>query len=211
VVPGAGGIHTDRIQSDDLAGPLPEVLPDVPIVVNPRGQRPGSLRQDVFLQAIPLVLEKSPQALFICPSLAGDAESETLVKSLGIEKNVRLWPRLGQQAQLWGLLRRSQIFVSPSLHDGTPNSLLEAMACGCFPVVGNIESMREWIQPGVNGLLVDATSPAALAEAIVAALDHPDLRVAARIENARIIARRADYGGCMALVEAFYEKVVSSR
>jgi hypothetical protein len=43
------------------------------------------------------------------------------------------------------------------------------------------------------------------------ALDRADLRAAARIENARIIARRADYGGCMALVEAFYEKVVSSR
>ncbi len=176
-------------------------------MVNPRGQRPGSLRQDIFFQSIPLVLKKIPQALFICPPLAGDVESEHWVESLGIRSNTKLWPRL-DRVQMWALFKKAQVFVSPSIHDGTPNSLLEAMACGCFPVVGNIESMQEWVTPGVNGLLVDAASPRALADGIIAALENPALCASAKNENAHIIAERAAYGRCMAITEAFYQKVV---
>jgi len=74
-------------------------------------------------------------------------------------------------------------------------------------VVGNIESMQEWITPGVNGLLVDGASPRALADGIIAALENPALCAAAKIENARIIAERATYQHCMAMAEAFYQKV----
>ena len=207
VVPGGGGICLDEIEADSRSGVLPEELPDGPIVVNPRGQRPGSLRQDIFFLAIPLVLEKVPQAVFVCPSLAGDVESEQWVNRLEIRSRVRLWGRL-DRAQLWTLFKRAQVFVSPSIHDGTPNSLLEAMACGCFPVVGNIESLCEWIRPGVNGLLVDATSPRSVADGIITALETPTLRVSAKNENARVIAERAEYGRCMAMAEAFYRAIL---
>jgi glycosyltransferase involved in cell wall biosynthesis len=206
IVPGAGGIRLDEMKALSKSGMLPEELPDVPIVVNPRGQRPGSLRQDVFFRSIPLVVEKIPEALFLCPNLAGDWEAEQWVESLGIQKNTKLWPHL-ERAQMWSLYHKAWVFVSPSIHDGTPNSLLEAMASGCFPVVGNIESMQEWVKPGVNGLLVDATSPRDLADGIIAALGSPDLLTAAKNENARIIAERAAYERCTAMVEAFYYEI----
>ena len=205
VVPGAGGIRLDEIEAAAKSGTLPEELPDVPLVVNPRGQRPGSLRQDVFFQSIPLVLKKIPQALFICPPLAGDADSEHWVESLGLKANTKLWPHL-DRAQMWKLFNKARVFVSPSIHDGTPNSLLEAMACGCFPVVGNIESMREWVTNGINGLLVEATSPRLLADGIITALENPALCASAKYENARIIAERAEYRHCMAMTETFYKK-----
>jgi len=205
VIPGAGGIHFDEIEAVSRSEPLPEELPDVPIVVNTRGQRPGSLRQDVFFHSIPLVLAKNSQVLFICTQLAGDVESEHWVKSLGIRSNTKLWPRL-ERVQMWALFKKAQVFVSPSIHDGTPNSLLEAMSCGCFPVVGNIESMQEWVTPGFNGLLVDATSARSLADGIITALENPALCETAKKENARIIAERADYRRCMAMAEAFYQK-----
>jgi glycosyltransferase involved in cell wall biosynthesis len=210
VVPGGGGIRLDEIEADSRSGVLPEELPDAPVVVNPRGQRPGSLRQDVFFRAIPLVLEKVPQAVFVCPSLAGDVASERWVDRLEIRSNTRLWRRL-DRAQLRALFKRAQVFVSPSVHDGTPNSLLEAMSCGCFPVVGDIESMHEWIRPGVNGLLVDATSPRSMADGIVAALEAPALRAAAKNENTRVITERAEYGCCMAMTEVFYRKVLECK
>jgi glycosyltransferase involved in cell wall biosynthesis len=208
VVPGGGGIRLDEMDAGAAESvALPEEFPSGAVIVNPRGQRPGSLRQDVFFQAIPLVLEKAPGAVFICPPLAGDVEAEKWVDELEIRASTRLWPRL-DRAQMWILLKRSQLFVSPSVHDGTPNSLLEAMACGCFPVVGRVESLGEWIQDGRNGLLVDATSPRLLADGMLAALQDPALRAAAKIENARIIAERAEYGRCMAMVGAFYRGLV---
>ena len=210
IVPGAGGIRLEEMtcsESEQGIEMLFQELPPGPIVVNPRGQRPGSLRQDVFFRAIPLVLEKIPQAVFICPSLATDAECEHWVDALGIRPSTKLWPRLNQN-QLWSLFTKALVFVSPSLHDGTPNSLLEAMACGCFPVTGNIESMREWIQTGTNGLLVDATSVRSLADGMITALETPSLRATAKIKNALIIAERAEYWHCMAKVEAFYRGIL---
>ena len=105
------------------------------------------------------------------------------MKRLKLNTNqVRLLPYLSQH-ELWDLFLRSEVSVSVSAHDGTPNSLLEAMACGCFPVVGDIESLREWITPGVNGLLVDPDQPQAVAEAVLLALDLPDLRASAKERN----------------------------
>ena len=207
IVPGSGGIRLDEINSVSRIEKLPEDLPESMIIVNPRGQRPGSLRQDMFFQAIPAVLKIFPQATFVCPSLAGDAEAERWVDNLGVRSNTKLWPRLSQ-AQLWSLFHRSQIFVSPSRHDGTPNSLLETMACGCFPVVGNIESMREWVKSGVNGFLVEADQPQSIANAIVQAINQPALREKAAIYNATLIAERAAYAPNMARVESFYKNLV---
>jgi len=210
VVPGGGGIRMDAIrEAVTTSQALPEALPqDALLVVNPRGARPGSLRNDVFFRAIPGVLARVPQAFFVCPPLAGEAEAEGWVARLGVGARTRLWPRLSQP-QLWALLGRAQVYVSPSVHDGTPNSLLEAMACGCFPVVGDIESMREWVTPDVNGLLVDATDVQALEAALVAALSDPGLLGRAGKENARLLAERADYPRCMAQARAFYQKVLT--
>ena len=84
---------------------------------------------------------------------------------------VELGPMM-PQTELAKQLRRAHIVVSPSTHDGTPNSLLEAIACGCFPIAGNIESIHEWIRDSENGLLVDPTDPQALAQAIIIAITN---------------------------------------
>jgi glycosyltransferase involved in cell wall biosynthesis len=106
------------------------------------------------------------------------------------------------------LFRQAQVVVSPSTHDGTPNTLLEAMACGCFPVVGDIESLREWITPGKNGFLVDPADPQGLAEAILIGLQNPELRAQAHKQNARLIAERAEYHEVMRQAAEFYRLLI---
>jgi glycosyltransferase involved in cell wall biosynthesis len=106
------------------------------------------------------------------------------------------------------LFRSSAIAVSPSIHDGTPNTLLEAMACGCFPVAGDLESLREWIDPGVNGFLIDPSDPSALAEAIISALEKPDLRQKAEKYNQVLISDRAEYQTSMEKALEFYQSFI---
>lgn len=48
---------------------------------------------------------------------------------------------------------RSRIFVSIPSTDATSVSLLEAMSCGCIPVVSDLPSNREWILDGINGII----------------------------------------------------------
>jgi glycosyltransferase involved in cell wall biosynthesis len=207
VVPGSGGIILTEIErirfnSRDLQT---DFLPaGVPLVVNPRGFRPGSVRNDVFFSAIPLVLQRRPDVAFVCPAMAGQPEAIQAAALLPQKNKLHLLPHLPQQ-HLWDLFVRSTVMASISQHDGTPNTLLEAMACGCFPVAGDIESIREWITPGVNGLLVEPTSPQGTAEAILTALDSPVLRKAAAEQNSRLIQERAEVGLVREKIRAFYQ------
>ncbi|MBN2385832.1 MAG: glycosyltransferase family 4 protein [Anaerolineales bacterium] len=201
VVPGNGGIHTEIFYP-------PAEPPGEPVVVNPRGFR-GYVRNDTFFKSIPLVLARQPQVRFRCAGMAGQPEALDWLKRLDVEAAVELLPPR-PHAGMADVFRSAQVAVSPSTHDGTPNTLLEAMACGCFPVAGDLESIREWIVPGENGLLIDPADPQALAQAILNALDDAGLRQEALKKNARLIARRAEYRRCMAQAETFYRQIVGN-
>ncbi len=192
VVPGNGGLDLKRVKEVTKGKELPFDLPaDRPLVINPRGFRPGSVHQDTFFRSIPLVLEKVPQAFFICTAMQGQPEAEKWVEKLGIQDHVLLLPYL-PQGQLWQVYSQSKVYVSLSSHDGTPNTFLEALACGCFPVVGDIESLREWLRDGKNGLLVDPMDPHQAADAVIQALTDEALLASARQKNFAMIKQRVD-------------------
>jgi glycosyltransferase involved in cell wall biosynthesis len=164
------------------------------------------VRNDTFFKSIPLVLEKYPEVIFTCAFMAGQVEALDWVQKLGIEKNVRLLPFVSQP-ELWKEFARSQVSLSISQHDGTPNSLLEAMAIGCLPICGDIESIRQWITNGENGWLVDPTDETALAVKILQTLDDPEFQLRAAKKNLQIIQQQADVQIIREKVKAFYAKV----
>ena len=199
VTPGSGGIRTDVFYP-------PKKLVEEPVVINPRGFR-TYVRNDVFFKAIPLVLKEIPQAHFLCASIAGETQALQWIEELGIGHAVELLSPM-PHAQMGKVYRRAAVLVSPSVHDGTPNTLLEGMACGCFPVAGDLESIREWIKNGENGLLIDATDVYRLAESIVSALKSKDLRKQAAGLNAKRIAEGAEYNACMSQASYFYQRII---
>jgi glycosyltransferase involved in cell wall biosynthesis len=200
VVPGNGGIDLAGLRREAAAATVPtgsgieEVppSPEGPLVINPRGLR-GYVRNDTFFQSIPLVLERNPSVHFVCTSMAGQAEALGWVSRLRLNEHVRLLPPLSQ-GQLWNLMMHSDAAVSISNHDGTPNTLLESMACGCFP--------------GQNGLLVEPGKPQDLAAALLVALDDSSLRQAAAETNLRLIQERAEINLVRAQVEVFYQRSI---
>ncbi|HEX2697650.1 MAG TPA: glycosyltransferase family 4 protein [Anaerolineales bacterium] len=199
VAPGNGGIKTDIFYPPSR--PVEE-----PVILNPRGFR-AYVRNDVFFRAIPLVLKKVPNAKFICASMAGESQAVKWIQQLNIAHAVELLPPL-PHSEMAEVFRRAQVIVSPSVHDGTPNSLLEGMTCGCFPVAGDLESIREWITPGRNGLLVNATIPQSLADAILEGLENKNLREQAAGINSKLIEERAEYTRNMEKAKSFYEKTL---
>lgn len=201
-VVGNGGINLAEIQNA-----VKEITPaDPPQVINPRGFRSGSVRNDTFFKSIPLVLEKRPEVRFLCPWMAGQREALDWVERLGIGQNLTLLPMLSQ-TELWREFARSAMSISVSVHDGTPNSLLEAMSVGCLPVCGDIESIREWIIDGENGLLVDPASPGDLAAAILRGLEDTELRRKAAERNLEMIRSRAEVSLVRRKVFDFYQEI----
>jgi len=199
VIPGNGGIDPHIFHPP--AAPVPD-----PVIINPRGFR-NYVRNDTFFKSIPLVLERMPQARFKAVAMQGEKVARQWVERLGIQHAVELLPHLAHP-DMADLFRSAALLVSPSTHDGSPNSVLEGMASGCLPIVGDIESLREWISTGDNGLLVNPGDPADLADSILTGLGDQDLRLKAARVNASIISQRADYKTCMEQAAAFYEVVI---
>jgi glycosyltransferase involved in cell wall biosynthesis len=199
VAPGNGGIRTDVFYPP--ANPVEQ-----PVIINPRGFRPY-VCNEAFFKAIPLVLEKQPKAKFIFALMAGESQALQWIRELEIGHAVELLPPVSH-FEMAEVFRRAQIVASPSIHDGTPNTLLEGIACGCFPVAGDLESIREWITPGKNGLLLDATNPQSIAEVMLSALENKNLRQTAAGLNQNMIVARAEYEQNMRRAEKFYEKLV---
>jgi len=199
VAPGNGGIRTDVFYP-------PKNLVEEPVILNPRGVRPY-VRNDTFFKAIPLVLKKYPHAKFMCTSMAGEAQAMQWTKTLGIDHAVELLAPI-PNVEMAAVYSRAQILVSPSIHDGTPNTLLEGMACGCLPIAGDLESIREWITPNENGLLFDSTDHQSIADAIIQGIENKNLRGRAAGLNQEIISARAEYKSNMLRAEEFYRTII---
>ncbi|MBC8331062.1 MAG: glycosyltransferase family 4 protein [Anaerolineae bacterium] len=199
VLPGGGGIQMDVFYPHTLGR---EAGGEGCVIINPRGLR-AYVRSDTFFEAVPRVLARHPEAQFICPAMQNQPEAESWASRLGAGDSLSLLPRLSR-VQMAAAYRQAQIVLSITEHDGTPNTLLEALACGCFPIVGDIPSLREWIRDGENGFLVDPGDADALAKAVGAALLDPELRARAREINLKMIAARAEYGAVMERAEQFY-------
>jgi glycosyltransferase involved in cell wall biosynthesis len=123
---------------------------------------------DMFLEAIEKLIEKVPSARFLW---IGDGE---LRHELNRQIHER---RLADHVQLLGtrqdvpeLLLASDLFVLPSLWEGMPNAVLEAMAAGLPVVATAVDGTPEVVEAEVTGWLVPPSDPDALFRAIYAAL-----------------------------------------
>lgn len=209
VAPGNGGIDLSQIRQfhTPLTPETEALIPkDHTLIINPRGLR-AYTRTDTFFRSIPLILEKEPKTAILCPAMAGEAEAQRWSAAIHADERVVLLPSLPQN-QLWDLFTRCPISLSITSHDGTPNTLLEAMSCGSFPIAGDIESLREWITPGENGILVDPGSPEALADAVITMLHDGEKRAHASQFNLAMVSERAEISKVRPRIAAFYQKLL---
>jgi glycosyltransferase involved in cell wall biosynthesis len=137
--------------------------------------------------------------------MRGQPRAEKWLRDLGINASVSLLPFL-PQSELWALYSNADVYISLSSHDGIPNSFLEAIACGCFPVAGNIASLREWVDHGKNGWLVEPRDMHAAADAVISVLCDKNLRDRAAVINQKIVVDRADIQQIKKVVEKFYKQ-----
>jgi glycosyltransferase involved in cell wall biosynthesis len=121
-----------------------------------------------------------PEAKFL---VVGDGPERTALEaqaeSLGISSRVSF---LGHRRDVPALLASADVFALPSLFEGLPLSVLEAMAAAKPVVASRIGGTDEAVVDGVTGILVPPSDPAALAQAIRTVLADPQL--AARLGGA---------------------------
>lgn len=83
----------------------------------------------------------------------------------------------GQHRNVWPFYNLAEIFVLPSLSEGSPNVLLEAMMAQTPIVATAVGGVPETVEHESSALLVPSRDPEKLAEAMRRLLDSPELRV----------------------------------
>lgn len=155
----------------DMAHYARAPLPDAPIVLmiarllSSKGTRE-------YAAAATALRQRHPAARFL---LVGPFDEGP--DSIGREE-VRQWltrgvEYLGSTDDVRPLIAQARIYALPSYREGTPRSVLEAMAMGRPIVTCDVPGCRETVEHGVNGLLVPARDPRALADAIDHLLRNP--------------------------------------
>ena len=102
------------------------------------------------------------------------------VTYVGEQKDVRPW------------LSQCTAYVLPSYHEGTPKTVLEAMACGRPTITTDAPGCRDTVADGINGYLVPVRDVAAIVEAMEKMLDHPEKTAAMAAQARRICEERYD-------------------
>lgn len=116
------------------------------------------------------------------------AAVEAQLREAGIADRVVLHGKLPAE-QVHPLVRSSDIAVLPSLTEGLPNAVMEAMAHGVAVVASDVGGVGELLGTGA-GTVVPPRDPAALAGGLAAFLDDPGGRAAAGAEGRRRVAER---------------------
>ena len=131
--------------------------------------------QDWLIRAMPAVLAAVPAAVLV---LVGDGEWRATLERLANETGVG--DRMiftGSIQNPLAVVEHADVVVLPSLSEGLPIALLEAMAIGRAVVASRVGGIPEVVQDGETGLLIPAADSQALSSAIVRLLMDPHLRV----------------------------------
>jgi glycosyltransferase involved in cell wall biosynthesis len=212
VLPSGGGLQRDIFNTE---APAPDArarwgIPNGrPVLFNPRNFRPLFVRTREFFLALEQVQREFPQVVVACAGMENNPLAMEWAAKLPDPDSIKLLPPLNRK-EMAELFKIAELSVSPSINDGTPNSLLEAMACGAFPVAGDVDSVREWITDGENGLLCDARDPASIAASILRGLRDDQLRKRAAALNEQLIDSHAEHGAVMRAATEFYRAVLAS-
>lgn len=128
-----------------------------------------------LIQAAPEIIARQPHVKFV---LIGDgplrAELEQQIKARGVQDHFVL---LGFRHDVPELLPLFDIFVLPSLYEGLPNVVLEAMACGLPVVATPVDGTKEAVINGETGFLVPERDPHQLAQKLLAVISNENLKL----------------------------------
>ncbi len=124
-----------------------------------------------LLEAMKILLDKRKG---LSLTVVGDGTDRPMLEAKAAELGIRdfvnfVGARKHSDIPLW--LNASDILCLPSLKEGCPNVVLEAMACGKPVVASRVGGVPEIIKSEDFGILVEPQNPGALAEALSLALD----------------------------------------
>lgn len=130
---------------------------------------------DQALRAFAIAAQKNPAIeLMIAGGGPDAAKLEKLADELKVKQRVVFTGNLDRLTGFRRALQASDIFITASKSENMPMTVIEAMACG-LPIIAVSElGLKELVKTGLNGELVPADDPSAMAQKILELAANPD-------------------------------------
>lgn len=179
----------------------------VGIIARVRNKQVGKKGHLYFLQACKIILEKHKNIAFL---ICGEDKItgkylESICRELNIHKHVKF---LGYRKDIANVISMCDIIVQPSLFEGLPRVLVEAMYLG-KPVVGtDVDGIREIIKHGKTGLLIPSKDAKSLANAVIQLLDNESLATELGRNAGKFIKSNYDARVMAQQTELLYDRVL---
>jgi glycosyltransferase involved in cell wall biosynthesis len=140
-----------------------------------------------YIQAAESVKALYPEATFHLIGPMDDDDESVNIKNLSTAVNEGIINYIGPVEDVRPYLLKTRFYVLPSYHEGTPRTVLEAMAMGRPIITTDAPGCRETVINDVNGFLVPIKDAVTLAEKMVWMINHPE-EVSKMGEESRRIA-----------------------
>lgn len=131
---------------------------------------------------------------------------EDIIQNTGLKDKIELRGSV-QRNIIVTLLKSCDYYISIPTSDSTSVSLLEAMACGIFPIVSNIPANNEWIKDKYNGLVIENDGEQ-LYQAFKYVMNEKELLNNASEINSKIISERAIWNDNMGATRDAYLRLI---
>ena len=164
--------------------------------------------QDVFLRAASTVAHSVPAAQFL---IVGEGPLRSSLERLVAQLGLRRCHFAGFRADIPRVLSIMDIFALPSILEGLPRVLLEALALARPVVATRIDGVTEVVQHGVTGLLVAPGEPTALAGAILSLLMDQALAGQLGLAGRKLVEERFTVSRAVDEVDRFYATLLERK
>lgn len=159
----------------------------------------------LLIKAMHLLRKKNVVTLIVGK---GPKESalKRLAKNLGLGSNVRFVGYI-KNRNLVKMYNAADVFVLPSVYEGMPLTLLEAMACGVPTIATNFQGLKSIMQNGETGIILEKTSAECLAEKISYLHGEPEILRNMSTKAIRVIEERFSWDKSVEKIIDIYRRL----
>jgi len=185
------------------------------VILSPRALNPH-YRIEHIIHALPFIVEKHTNVILVVlkgSNRSNQYETETrkLAETLGVTQNTRWISHELPPEEMAILYNLSDAVVSIPKSDQFGSCLVEGMACGIIPIVGDLEVYKQYLVDGKNALFVNPENPQTIARQVIHCIEHPELKERFYRINEVIVKEKEDWAKNAGKMEALYVSLLQQQ
>lgn len=206
VLPNTGGFDLVHLRSLRASGPVSDRR-----IIMLKGYQTWAGRALAGLRALERCADILDGYTLMIYSASYEVEisAKLFMKATGVP--VKIIPPDTSHLDMLSLHGKARLSIGLSIGDAISTSFLEALVMGSFPIQSWTSCADEWVEDGVNGLLVPPEDPDIIEQAIRRALTDNDLVDKAAVINAQLALEKLESSVLSPQVSSFYKSVVPEK